>query len=208
MGKNKIKKAVFLDRDQSQPTNDIRNKAVFLDRDGVINKNIFYPSSNEWESPRVLEDFKFIDGVFSSLEKLQEKRFLLFIVTNQPSYAKGKTTLRDLKKILDFCEKEFAKNNIIITKTYCSFNHPSSIIPKLAMACKYRKPSPGALLEAAKDFDIDLTKSWMIGDRKTDVECGKNAGTKTIRIISENNSNSNADFIVANITEATKIILT
>ena len=72
------------------------NKAVFLDRDGVINKNIFYKDSNEWESPRNISDFYLLDNVIESLNLLQNHNFLLFIVTNQPSYAKGKTSLEEL----------------------------------------------------------------------------------------------------------------
>ena len=169
-----------------------------MDRDGVLNQNIFYQDTNEWESPRRLSEFKFVDGAILAIKKLQDAGFLLFIVTNQPSYAKGKATLRDLKKILRFCENELQKNDIKITKIYCSFNHPKSIILELAKECKYRKPSAGALLEAEQEFNLDMKNSWMIGDRDTDIECGKTAGVKTIKI---------APDAVLNISEAVNKII-
>lgn len=185
-------------------------KAVFLDRDGVLNKNIFYPSSSAWESPRIVQEFEFLDGVIPSLKKLQDAGFLLFIVTNQPSYAKGKTTLCDLQKILSFCQNELLKIDISITKIYCSFNHPKSKIPELAVECKYRKPAAGALLEAKKEFNLDMKNSWMIGDRETDVECGKAAQVKTIFITPDYSqkkiTSETADFNALNITEAVSII--
>jgi D-glycero-D-manno-heptose 1,7-bisphosphate phosphatase len=161
---------------------NVMNKAIFLDRDGVINNNIFYYDTNEWESPRLVSEFQFIDGAIPAIKKLQDTGFLLFIVTNQPSAAKGKTTIQDLKKILNFCENELQKNGIKITKIYCSFNHPKSIIPELAKECKYRKPSAGGLLEAQQEFNLDMKNSWMIGDRDTDIECGKIACVNTIKI--------------------------
>ncbi len=73
------------------------NKAVFLDRDGVINKLVFNSERNEFEPPHSVEDFILYSGVLPFLKKLQENDFLLFIVSNQPDYAKGKTTLENLK---------------------------------------------------------------------------------------------------------------
>lgn len=185
-------------------------KAVFLDRDGVLNKNVFYSSSGEWESPRTISDFVFIDGVFSALKKLQDNGYLLFIVTNQPSYAKGKTAMRDLQEILDFCKSELLKNEIVISKIYCSFSHPKSVIPELK-DCRYRKPSPEAILEAAREFSIDLESSWMIGDRVTDVECGKSAGVRTIFVSPDYENYQTtcigADFNVSSLTEAVVKIL-
>jgi len=158
------------------------SKAVFLDRDGVLNKNVWYDDSKEWESPRVLADFTFRENVPEALKRLQSEGYLLFIVTNQPSYAKGKTTLAHLHEILQHCIASLHKEGIAIKKTYCSFHHPKSIVPELAAPCPYRKPSPQALLDAIRDYRLDAAQCWMIGDRDTDIECGMAAGVKTIRI--------------------------
>ncbi len=192
MGRNKIK----------------NNKAVFLDRDGVINKNIFYDDTNEWESPRDILDFNIYKDAINSLKILQENNYQLFIVTNQPSYAKGKTSLEKLNKIIDHANNIFKDNSVKIQKTYCSFKHKDSIYKDYKTPCNYRKPNIGALLDAEMNFNIDLKKSWMVGDRETDIQCGKKAGTKTIKINLNNDSYSNeADFNVNDIEEACEIII-
>ena len=184
------------------------NKAIFLDRDGVINKNIYYKDSNEWESPREISDFKLQDNVIESLNILQKYHFLLFIVTNQPSYAKGKTSLENLNEILDYTKNILKKNSINIQKIYCSYKHKDSIYDAFKTPCEFRKPSIGALLDAEKNFDINLSQSWTIGDRDTDIECGIKAGTKTIKInLINGSSNKDANYNVSNLQEASKKIL-
>lgn len=186
------------------------NKAVFLDRDGVINKNVYYKSTGEWESPRTLAEFQLIDGAIGALKQIQNAGYLLFIVTNQPSYAKGKTTLEELKSINQNLLGVLLSHNIIIKKLYVSYSHSNSVIPELAVEDKYRKPSPQALLEAAKEFNIDLSQSWMVGDRETDVECGIRAGAKTIQITPDYETtlkiNSKATHNCLNIKDAASII--
>ncbi len=186
------------------------NKAVFLDRDGVINKNIFYDSSGEWESPRVIAEFEFINGSVEAMRELQDLGYRLFIATNQPSYAKGKTGLKDLQEIITYCENSLRQSGVFIEKTYCSFNHPKSIVPELAGFCKYRKPSAGALLEAQAEFGLDMAESWMIGDRATDIECGNTAGVHTIRVSPDYEQqmpdDKNADFNAFDMRQATEII--
>lgn len=187
------------------------NKAVFLDRDGVLNKNVFYKDSGEWESPRTLDDFVFIDGVFDPLETLLDNGYNLFIVTNQPSFAKGKTTKKHIDEILDFCLNELRAHNINIRKLFCSYNHPDSIYPEYAGPCNYRKPATGSIIEAQKGFNLDLENSWIVGDRETDVECGRNASIKTIRIkadyLDELPGQTKADYTACNLSDAMKIIL-
>lgn len=187
---------------------DYINKAVFLDRDGVINKNIFYDDSKEWESPRNVSDFFLLDDVIESLDLLQKNNYLLFIVTNQPSYAKGKTSLNELKKIMKYTEEILLNNNIKIKDIYCSFKHKDSIYKEFLTPCDYRKPGIASLLEAKKKYNVNLESSWFIGDRDTDVECGINGGTKTIKIkLPHEEDNMMADFNVKNIKEASLKII-
>ena len=184
------------------------NKAVFLDRDGVINKNVFYADSNEWESPRNISDFYLLDNVIDSLSLLQNHNFLLFIVTNQPSYAKGKTSLEELKEILEYTKSLLSNNNINIIEMYCSFKHKDSIYKDFLTPCNYRKPEIQSLIDSKKKYNVNLKDSWFIGDRDTDIECGKNGGTRTIKInqMGEKN-NSQADYNVKDLKEASQIIL-
>ena len=183
-------------------------KAIFLDRDGVINKNIYYKDTKEWESPRDISDFYLLDGVITSLRKLQKNNFNLFIVTNQPSYAKGKTSLENLMKLLEFTNNTLKENGVNIIEIYCSFKHERSIHKEYLTPCEFRKPGIAALINAEKKYNINLSKSWMIGDRNTDIECGNRAGTKTIKInLSNNIKNSIADYNVVNLIEASDKIL-
>ena len=160
----------------------MRRRAVFLDRDGVINRNVYYADTGEWESPRVVSDLALMDGVLPALRSLQRANFLLFIVSNQPSFAKGKTTLDDLRAIHDEMESLLTADGIRLTEAFYCFHHPRGIVPELAVQCDCRKPSAHFLLEAARNYDLDLRESWMIGDRDTDIECGQAAGVRTIQV--------------------------
>jgi D-glycero-D-manno-heptose 1,7-bisphosphate phosphatase len=187
--------------------------AIFLDRDGVINKNVFYHDTEEWESPRTPGEFAFIEGAVTAIQRLHQAGYTLFIVTNQPSYAKGKTTLENLKQILEDCVLKLRKAGIPIVHAYCSYAHPQSVVPELKFDCPYRKPAPGALLQAAQDYNIDLKKSWMIGDRETDIECGYAAGVRTIRVAPDYQQFTRPDSRLAtenalNLVKAADIILT
>jgi D-glycero-D-manno-heptose 1,7-bisphosphate phosphatase len=151
------------------------NRALFLDRDGVLDQLVFYPSSNEWEGPRTLGDLTMIEGITEPLQRLAGAGWLLFIVTNQPSYAKGKTTMEDARAVH---EAVVANLGVPITRSYVCYHHPASIVPDLRITCECRKPGAPSLRDAARDFDLDLAASWMIGDQDTDLACGRAAGCK------------------------------
>jgi len=157
-------------------------RAVFLDRDGVINHNVYYADTGEWESPRRTADFIFMNGVLPALESLQRADFLLFVVSNQPSFAKGKTSLDELHAVHAHMEYLLEANKIRLTDAYYCFHHPAGIVRELAVQCNCRKPSPYFLLAAASDYGLELPESWMIGDRDTDIKCGHAAGVQTIQV--------------------------
>ncbi|PYQ26774.1 MAG: HAD family hydrolase [Acidobacteria bacterium] len=142
------------------------NRAIFLDRDGVLDELVFYKSSGEWEAPRRLSDLQMID-VRASLQRLVDAGWLLFIVTNQPSHAKGKATRDDLETVHG---EILRRLNGLITRSYVCFHQADD-------GCDCRKPSPRFLREAAQEFNIDLSQSWMVGDQDTDLACGRAAGT-------------------------------
>ena len=151
------------------------NRALFLDRDGVLDQLAFYPSSNEWEGPRTLDDLVMIEGTTEPLQRFVEAGWLLFIVTNQPSYAKGKTTMEDARAVHDAV---VARLGVPITRSYVCYHHPEAIVPELRIACECRKPGAQSLRDAARDFDLDLRASWMVGDQDSDLLCGRNAGCR------------------------------
>ncbi len=177
--------------------------AVFLDRDGVLNEMPLNPLTQAYESPHTLEDLKIYPEVLPALQSLQ-KQFKLFVVSNQPSYAKGKVTLEMLNKISrKFC-LELSNRRILVEEYYYCYHREED-------KCECRKPSPYFLKKASLDHRIELKSSWMVGDRDTDVECGERAGCKTVLIknpISKDHQGKSAPtFKAKNIAEAAKYIL-
>ncbi|HEX3470597.1 MAG TPA: HAD family hydrolase [Silvibacterium sp.] len=162
--------------------NDGGHRAVFLDRDGVINRNALNPATGEYESPLTEADFEFAPGVFEAMQVLRAAGFLLFLVSNQPNYAKGKSSLRTLNSIHEKLLSGLKLAGIEFADFYYCFHHPQGSVVGYSRRCECRKPSPYFLLKAQAEFDVDLRRSWMVGDRQTDVECGIAAGTKAILI--------------------------
>ncbi|MCY7362207.1 MAG: HAD-IIIA family hydrolase, partial [Ignavibacteria bacterium] len=146
------------------------DKAIFLDRDGVINELIYSGERKEFEPPFFENDIKIISGVIESLKLLQQFNFRLILVSNQPDYAKGKTSLKNLIKVHDEIHKIFLENKIKFSKYNYCYHHPDGVVKEFAKECECRKPKPYFVLHAIKEFDIDMKKSWFIGDRDTDIE--------------------------------------
>jgi len=137
-------------------------KALFLDRDGVINieKNYLYK----------ITDFEFIEGVFSSCKYFQDKGYLLIVITNQAGIARGKYTDNDFECLNEWMLEQFANHGVMITKVYYCPHHP-----EYTAICACRKPSPGMIIQAQKEFDLDLSKSLLVGDKEGDIQAGLNA---------------------------------
>ena len=166
------------------------NEAVFLDRDGVINPNIFNKATGDWESPYILGDFKLFPGVIKALKKLQKGGFYLFMVSNQPSYAKGKAVLENIKAIQKELDSIMLKNKIRFTEYFYCYHHPQGIIPELSINCECRKPGTLFLEEARKRYSLDMGSCWMIGDRDSDIACGRKAGVRTILVLNKDEINA------------------
>lgn len=186
-------------------------KAVFLDRDGVINKLVFNSVTGEYESPHYENDFKMFPWVLSSFKKLQKAGFLLFLISNQPSYAKGKTSLKNIKKIHKIFHHFVSINGISFKRYYYCYHHPNGVKNKYSLKCNCRKPKPYFVLSALKKYKFNPNVSWLIGDRDSDILCGTFAGLKTI-LIKENLSkkyqiSSKPNYSAPNLKEAVKIIL-
>ena len=171
---------------------DIR--AVFLDRDGTINVN-------KPEYVHKIEDFIFIPGALTALKKLSETEYKIIIVTNQSGIARGYYNAKDLARLNQWLLKKLKENGIRIDKIYFCSHGPDD-------GCLCRKPKIGMFLKAVRDFKINLSKSWIIGDGKTDIVAGKNANVKTIKIGSRmpKSVRLEPNYYAKNILEAVKII--
>ena len=147
-------------------------RALFLDRDGVLDELVFYESSGEWEAPRTVGDLRMIEGTAAPLRRLIDAGWLLFIVTNQPSAEKGKASRDSLEKVHDAV---VASLGVEITRSYVCFHQQDD-------GCSCRKPSPYFLHQAQREFDVDLARSWMVGDQDSDLACGRAAGCRVALI--------------------------
>ena len=140
-------------------------RAVFLDRDGVINRSLV--RDGKPYAPTHISEFELLPGVSAALSRLRQHGFLNIVVTNQPDVATGKQRREDIDALHDQLKTELA---IDAFKVCCHVD---------ADNCTCRKPKPGLLLEAAREFNIDLGASFMVGDRWRDVAAGQHAGCKT-----------------------------
>jgi len=160
----------------------MKNKAVFLDRDGVINELIYYEDMGIVDSPFTVEQFKLFPDVGKAIKKLKKLGFTIIVVSNQPGIAKNNFSMKTFEKIREKMKRELKKQDTAVDAEYYCFHHPYAKVKKYKKNCDCRKPKPGMLLKAAKDCNIDLAKSWMIGDGITDIQTGQTAGCKTILI--------------------------
>lgn len=155
-----------------------KQRAIFLDRDGTINEYVGFL--------RNIEDLKLIDGVTEAIKKINQSGYLAIVVTNQPVIARGEVSIEELQEIHNKMETLLGAEGAYLDDIFYCPHHPDKgfegEIPEYKIECNCRKPKPGMLLEAAKKYNIDLSKSWMIGDGINDIEAGKAAGCKTALI--------------------------
>lgn len=162
-----------------------KQKAIFLDRDGTINKMVGFVTKPE--------QFELIDGAAEAIKAINKSSYLAIVVTNQPVIARGDCTFEELQTIHDKMETELGKAGAFVDAIYVCPHHTDKGFegerPEYKSNCDCRKPKPGLLLQAAKDFNIDLRESYMIGDSYRDVEAGENAGVKKSIKVEENKEN-------------------
>ena len=174
----------------------IPKKIIFLDRDGVINYEVGYLYE--------ISKFKFIEGVFETLDYLRKLDYEFIIITNQSGIAKGKYSVADYHRLEKWIMKQFLKKNIKILNIYFCPHNPED-------NCKCRKPKPGLILNAFETYTIDKENSWMVGDKETDIECAQNAGiTNTVLVRSGHQideTKTNASYVLDSIRDLRKIIL-
>jgi D-glycero-D-manno-heptose 1,7-bisphosphate phosphatase len=146
-------------------------KAAFLDRDGVINQK-----APEGAYITRWEDVKFLPGVVEGISQLNRAGWQVIVISNQRCVAKGLISHPELEALHQRMRDWLAEHGAVIHAIYyCP--HEKTVPP-----CDCRKPGPGMLLQAAQEHNIDMARSWMIGDSHTDVEAGRRAGCKTLHI--------------------------
>jgi D-glycero-D-manno-heptose 1,7-bisphosphate phosphatase len=170
-------------------------KSIFLDRDGVINKELNYLYK--------IEEFKFIDGIFEACMHYLALDFKIIIISNQSGIARGLYSEKDYQILTDWMLKKFKRKNIEILDVFHCPHLPEA-------NCRCRKPKPGMIMEAKITHNIDMKKSWMIGDKETDITAANNAGiSKTILLRSGHKideSISSAKFILDSILDSRAFI--
>lgn len=173
---------------------EIKRKAVFLDRDGVLNKAII--RNKKPYPPSSISELEILDGVYKGLHLLRQSGYKLIVITNQPDVSRGKTSIEIVDEI---------NNRIIdllpVDEIISCFHDDND-------NCDCRKPKPGMILEAAKKWNIDLSFSYLIGDRWRDIQTAKNIGLSSILINYDYDEKKvDADFECRNFEDATNIIL-
>ena len=177
--------------------------AIFLDRDNTLIKDKGYTHK--------LVDLEFLPGTFEGLKKLQ-KEFLLIVITNQEGIPMGYFKPEDYEQFKNHMHYELRKNGVHITSEYHCPHLLQGNVPEYSIECNCKKPKTGMFEQAQKDFDIDFSKSWMIGDKISDINAGKNIGAKTVGIPSKESTveelkKGGADFVFNNLSEAADFIL-
>lgn len=150
-------------------------KVIFLDRDGTINVEKSY--LHKWE------DFEFEKNAIEGLKELKNLGYEFIVVTNQSGIGRGYYTEEDLVTLNNQMTKKLKEFGIEILECFYCPHHPEKGIGKYKVDCNCRKPNPGMLLEGIKKYDVDIENSFMIGDKKGDLEAGKKAGLKSILVL-------------------------
>lgn len=155
-----------------------KQKAIFLDRDGTINRYVGFL--------RNIDDFELIEGAGEAVKAINESGYLAIVASNQPVIARGEVTEGELKEIHNKMETLLGEKGAYLDAIYFCPHHPDKGFAgervEYKIDCDCRKPKAGMLFAAAERFNIDLSKSWMVGDGEADLLCGKAAGCKTALI--------------------------
>ena len=148
--------------------NKAKSKACFLDRDGVVIEEKNYLAT--------IEDIVIFNETYEALKLLRANGFKIIVVTNQGGVARGYYNENAVNAVHKEIDRKLSLKDLSIDAYYYCLHHPEGKVEKYSIECDCRKPAPGMLLQAVKDFDIDLSKTFMIGDKMSDVKAAENAG--------------------------------
>jgi D-glycero-D-manno-heptose 1,7-bisphosphate phosphatase len=174
-------------------------RAAFVDRDGTLNELVPDPSSGFPESPLHPDAVVLCPGAAGALRELAARGWLLIGVTNQPAAAKGKISPRRLAEVQARVLDLLAAEGVVFHDFRVCPHHPDAVIAELSGPCDCRKPLPGMILAAARERDVDLSRSWMIGDTDSDVLAGRRAGCRTALILHEASAHKRGPRITADL---------
>ena len=150
------------------------DKMVFLDRDGTINEEVEYLCRPE--------DLKLLPTVPQAIRLLREEGFKIAVVTNQAGIARGYYTVEDMKTLHEYLNRCLEKDGALVDRFYYCPHHPKHGMGQYKKACRCRKPGTGMFEMAQEEYDIDKSRSFMIGDKRIDVEAGHNYGVRSILV--------------------------
>jgi len=154
--------------------------AVFLDRDGVINSYVYNAEFGTVDSPSSPSEFELAPGAGEAIAELNQIGMLVVVVSNQPGIAKGRFSHTLLNQVTDKMRDSVAECGGRIDAVYYCLHHPEAALPAYRTQCECRKPRPGLLLRAARELNVDLEGTYMVGDGITDIQAGRAAGSQTI----------------------------
>lgn len=152
-----------------------KQRAVFLDRDGTINVEKDYLHKTE--------DFEFIPGAPEAIKRLKDAGFLVIVVSNQSGIGRGYFDEHAVDKLHRYIQSALVERNTVIDAFYFCPHHPEKGLGDYKVVCDCRKGEPGMLLQAAREHNVDLQKSFMIGDKRADIEAGQRAGCQTLLVM-------------------------
>lgn len=167
--------------------------ALFLDRDGVINIDHGYVSTKE--------KFEFIDGIFDLCRQAKRLGYLICVITNQTGIGRGYYTEEDFLRLTDWMCSRFIKEGAPIDKVYFCPTHPEEGLDQYKIESSFRKPGPGMILQAARELNIDLSRSVLVGDKITDIQAGIAAHVGCNLLYSNTLTFAEATSIVSNLAE-------
>lgn len=156
-------------------------KTLFIDRDGVINRMVHYEYG--YDSPQTVDDVTLTLGILPLITWANKHDLLVVEISNQPGFAKGKQSLQQLLEIDNHVSELLEQGGARIDHKYICKHHQDSVIPELKIDCECRKPKPGLIFQASRDYEIDLTSSIFYGDNNSDVLAGKSAGCQTMILL-------------------------
>lgn len=202
-GEKDLKNGYIAQRSLSQ-----KQKAIFLDRDGTINQK----RGLIWKE----EQFELEDGTIEAIRKINQSGYLAIVVTNQSAVARGLCQIKDIEEIHKKMETLLGQKGVYLDDIHFCPHHPDKGYPEenpiYKISCQCRKPNTGMLIDCARQYNIDMENSWIIGDSTVDIQTGKKAGIHTALVLTgdagkDGKYNVNPDLICKNLGQAVKTIL-
>lgn len=161
-------------------------KVAFLDRDGVINKEVNYLYR--------IDDLRYVPGSLLAMKQLNKIGYKIIIVTNQAGIAKGYFSEFEYQIFTKYLLDDLKKNGIEILKVYHCPHHPDAVVDKYQCSCICRKPNPGMLEKGIRTFNVDIKRSFLVGDKDTDILAGKAAGLMKCFLVESGHDLNKSDY--------------